>query len=73
MGNDGALGNSLLSAAAGDLALTLSASPAGGLPSYSPYVSAVREIFGIFSAMHTAHTSIFRRWTCRAATKWRWC
>lgn len=43
-----------LSAAATDLALTLSATPAGGLGYYSPYISAVREIIGIFSAMHTA-------------------
>ena len=53
LGNDSS-GSSSLSAAAADLAMTLSATPAGGLGYYSPYISAIREIVGIFSAMHTA-------------------
>ncbi len=54
LGNDNLSGSNVLSAAAADLALTISATPAGGLGYYSPYISAVREIVGIFSAMHTA-------------------
>jgi hypothetical protein len=53
LANDGAGGNSL-SGAATDLALSLSATPAGGLGYYSPYISAIREIIGIFGAMHSA-------------------
>ncbi len=54
LGNDDSSGSSSLSAAATDLALSLSATPVGGLGYFSPYISAVREIVGIFSAMHTA-------------------
>lgn len=54
LGNDDISGASSLSAAATDLALSLSATPVGGYGYYSSYISAVREIVGIFSAMHTA-------------------
>jgi len=37
-----------------DLALQISATSSGGLGYYSPYISVVREIVGIFGSMHTA-------------------
>lgn len=37
-----------------DLALQISATSSAGLGYYSPYISAVREIIGIFGSMHTA-------------------
>ncbi|MDE2561650.1 MAG: hypothetical protein KGL48_05320 [Sphingomonadales bacterium] len=40
--------------AATDLAMSFSATPAGGLGTFSPYISAIQEIIGIFGAMHTA-------------------
>lgn len=54
LGSDDTSGNSSLSGAATDLALSLSATPAGGLGYFSPYISAIHEIIGIFGAMHTA-------------------
>ncbi len=54
LGNDDTSSSTTLSSAAADLALSLSETPAGGLGYYSPYILAVREIVGIFSAMHTA-------------------
>ncbi|HZU62655.1 MAG TPA: hypothetical protein VFF98_03145, partial [Novosphingobium sp.] len=54
MGGDSTAGTSALSGAATDLALSLSATPAGGLGYYSPYISAIHEILGIFGAMHSA-------------------
>ena len=54
LGNDDASGSSSLSGAAADLVLNLSATPAGGLGYYSPYISTIRDIVGIFGAMHTA-------------------
>lgn len=54
LGGDDASGSSALSASATDLALSLSASPAGGFGYFSPYISAVRDIVGIFGAMRTA-------------------
>ena len=54
LANDGGSGSSTMSGAASDLALSLSATPAGGAGFYSPYISAIHEIIGIFGAMHTA-------------------
>lgn len=54
LGNGDASGNSSISTAATDLALSLSATPAGGLGYFSPYISAIHEIIGIFGAMRTA-------------------
>ena len=54
LGNDDSSGSSSLSGAATDLVLSLSATPAGGLGYYSPYISTIRDIVGIFGAMHTA-------------------
>jgi hypothetical protein len=54
MGSDDSSGSASLSASATDLALSLSASPAGGFGYFSPYISAVRDIVGIFGAMRTA-------------------
>jgi hypothetical protein len=54
LGGDDAGSSSTLSGAATDLALSLSATPAGGLGYFSPYISAIHEIVGIFGAMHTA-------------------
>lgn len=54
LGSDDNSSSNSLSAAATDLALSLSATPVGGFGYFSSYISAVREIVGIFSAMHTA-------------------
>ena len=54
LGGDGASSSSTLSGAATDLALSLSATPAGGFGYFSPYISAIHEIVGIFGAMRTA-------------------
>ncbi|MDE1916370.1 MAG: hypothetical protein KGJ57_04535 [Sphingomonadales bacterium] len=54
LGGDDSSSTSSLSGAATDLALSVSATPAAGLGYFSPYISAVHEIIGIFGAMHTA-------------------
>ncbi|MDE2301473.1 MAG: hypothetical protein KGK11_02830 [Sphingomonadales bacterium] len=54
LANGGGSANGSLTGAAADLALSLSATPAGGLGYYSPYISAIREIIGIFGAMRSA-------------------
>jgi hypothetical protein len=54
LGGDDSSSRSTLSGAATDLALSVSATPAAGLGYFSPYISAVHEIIGIFGAMHTA-------------------
>ena len=54
LGNDDASSTNALVGAATDLALSLSSTPAGGLGYYSPYISTIHELIGIFSAMHTA-------------------
>ncbi|WP_036500551.1 hypothetical protein [Novosphingobium nitrogenifigens] len=54
LGGDGAANATSLTGAATDLAMSLAATPAGGLGYYSPYISTIREIVGIFGAMHTA-------------------
>jgi hypothetical protein len=54
LGGDGSSTGSTLSGAATDLALSLSATPAGGFGYFSPYISAIHEIVGIFGAMRTA-------------------
>ncbi|WP_241127650.1 hypothetical protein [Novosphingobium terrae] len=54
LGSDDTSSSSALSASATDLALSLSATPQGGFGYFSPYISAVRDIVGIFGAMRTA-------------------
>ncbi|WP_174549209.1 hypothetical protein [Novosphingobium rosa] len=54
LGSDDSSASSSLSASATDLALSLSATPQGGFGYFSPYISAVRDIVGIFGAMRTA-------------------
>lgn len=54
LGNDDTSNINALVGVATDLALSLSATPAGGMGYYSPYISTIHELFGIFSAMHTA-------------------
>jgi hypothetical protein len=53
LGNDSTTDNAMTGAAT-DLALSLAATPQGGLGFYSPYISAIHEIIGIFGAMRTA-------------------
>ena len=54
LGSDGASDTGSLAGAATDLALSLSATPAAGLGYYSPYISTIHEIIGIFGAMRSA-------------------
>lgn len=54
LGGDDTANTSRLTGAATDLALSLSATPQGGFGYFSPYISAIHEIVGIFGAMRTA-------------------
>jgi hypothetical protein len=54
LSGDGSANGSALNGAATDLALSLSATTQGGAGYYSPYISAIAEIVGIFGAMHSA-------------------
>jgi hypothetical protein len=54
LGGDDTANSSRLTGAATDLALSLSATPQGGFGYFSPYISAIHEIVGIFGAMRTA-------------------
>jgi len=51
---DSSAGSNAMAGAATDLALSLASTPQGGLGYYSPYISTIRDIVGIFGAMHTA-------------------
>jgi len=53
LGSDGTAQSALVGAAT-DLVLSLSNTPAGGAGYYSPYLGAIRDIVGIFGAMHSA-------------------
>jgi hypothetical protein len=72
LGSDDTSGNSSLSGAATDLALSLSATPAGGLGYFSPYISAIHEIIGIFGAMHTAKYQYIPALGAPKGMCWRW-
>jgi hypothetical protein len=54
LGGDGAANSNAVTGAATDLVMNLSATPAGGAGLYSPYIGAIKDIVGIFGAMHSA-------------------
>jgi hypothetical protein len=54
LGGDGAANGNAVTGAATDLVMNLSATPAGGAGTYSPYIGAIKDIVGIFGAMHSA-------------------
>ena len=54
LGGDGGANSSAVTGAATDLVMNLSATPAGGAGAYSPYIGAIKDIVGIFGAMHSA-------------------
>jgi len=53
LGGDGAANSNAVTGAATDLVMNLSATNAGGGGIYSPYIGAIRDIIGIFGAMHS--------------------
>ena len=54
LGGDGAANSNAVTGAATDLVMNLSATTAGGAGIYSPYIGAIKDIVGIFGAMHSA-------------------
>jgi hypothetical protein len=54
LGGDGTANGNAVTGAATDLVMTLSTTSAAGSGVYSPYIGAIRDIVGIFGAMHSA-------------------
>ncbi len=54
LGGDGAANSNAVTGAATDLVMNLSNTTAAGGGLYSPYIGAIRDIVGIFGAMHSA-------------------
>lgn len=54
LGSDGTASSSAVTGAATDLVQSLSATPVAGGGAYSPYIGAIKDIVGIFGAMHSA-------------------
>jgi hypothetical protein len=54
LGGDGSANGNAVTGAATDLVMNLSSTSAAGGGVYSPYIGAIRDIVGIFGAMHSA-------------------